>query len=73
MEASANPLEVIKFWAFVDLGGDRAAPRYWLVPDWWIRNDIYKTHQEYLGRHGGRRARPPDSTHHGIEEKRLAE
>ena len=38
-----------------------------------IRNDIYRVHQEYLGRHGGRRAKNPDSTHHSIEEKRLSE
>jgi hypothetical protein len=55
------------------LGAYKAAPRYWIVPDWWMRNDIYRVHQEYLGRHGGRRAKTPDSTHHAIEEKRLSE
>jgi hypothetical protein len=29
--------DVRNFWVFVDFGG---APRYWIVPDWWIRNDI---------------------------------
>ena len=71
LEEPANPLDVIKFWVFVDLGEYNAAPRYWIVHDWWMRNDIYRVHQEYLGRHGGRRARNPDATHHSIEEKRL--
>lgn len=73
MEAPSNPLNVIKFWIFVDLGEQNVVPRYWIVPDWWIRNDIYKTHQEYLNRHGGKRVRNPDSKHHSIEEKRLDE
>ena len=72
MEEPPNPLDVIKFWVFVDLGAYNAAPRYWIVPDWWMRDDIHAAHQEYLSRHGGRRARNPDSTHHSIEEKRLA-
>lgn len=65
------PADKTVFWAFVDLGGVDAAPRYWIVPDWWIRNDIYKTHKAYLDRHGGKRARNPDSTHHSIDERRL--
>lgn len=65
------PAEETVFWAFVDLGGLDAAPRYWIVPDWWIRNDIYKTHKAYLDSHGGKRARNPDSTHHSIDERRL--
>ena len=64
MEEPPNPLDFIKFWLIVDIGENNAAPRYWIVPDWWMRNDIYGVHQEYLGRHGGRRARNPDSTHH---------
>lgn len=59
------------FWVFVDLGDRDASPRYWIVPDWWIRNDIYNAHRAYLERHGGRRARNPDSKHHAIDEKRL--
>jgi hypothetical protein len=60
------------FWIFVDLGKEDSPPRYWIVPDWWIRNDIYRAHQSYLKRHGGQRARNPQSTHHAIEEIRLA-
>ena len=72
-KAPAAPTDEITFWVFVDLGGPDAAPRYWIVPDWWIRNDIAEAHQAYLDRHGGRRARNPDSTHHAIDEKRLAD
>jgi hypothetical protein len=71
MEEPPNPMDVIKFWAFVDLGEYSAAPQYWIVPDWWMRDDIYRAHQEYLGRHGGKRAKNPESTHHSIQEKRL--
>jgi hypothetical protein len=53
---------------FVDLGG---APRYWIVPDRWIRNDIHEAHQQYLNKHGGHRAENHSSKHHAIDESRL--
>jgi len=61
------------FWVFVDLGDVQTSPRYWIVPEWWIKNDIYQVHQAYLNKHGGKRPRNPDSTHHSIEESRLEE
>lgn len=61
------------FWVFVDLGELNTAPRYWILPDWWIRDDIYTAHLAYLNRHGGQRASNPDSTHHAIDESRLSE
>lgn len=61
------------YWVYVDLGERDSAPRFWIVPDWWMRDNIFKAHQEYLNRHGGTRAKNPDSTHHAIEESRLAE
>ncbi|HEV2437718.1 MAG TPA: hypothetical protein VG077_17120 [Verrucomicrobiae bacterium] len=69
----SKPLDETVFWVFVDLGEIDAAPRFWIVPEWWIRNDIYATHQAYLDRHGGARARSHDSTHHAIDESRLSE
>ncbi len=36
------------FWVFVDLGDVQTSPRYWIVPEWWIRDDIYQAHQAYL-------------------------
>ncbi|MBU6351098.1 MAG: hypothetical protein KGS73_13220 [Chloroflexi bacterium] len=68
-----TPLNETSFWVFVDLGDWDGAPCYWVVPDWWMRNDIYRAHQAYLDSHGGRRARNPDSTHHAIDEQRLEE
>jgi hypothetical protein len=59
------------FWVLVDLGGENACPRYWIVPEWWMRNDIYAAHQAYLAAHGGKRARTGDSTHHAIAEERV--
>ncbi len=63
----------LNFWVFVDLGSLDAHPRFWIVPDWWIKDDIFKAHQAYLNRHGGQRANNPNSTHHAIDEKRLSE
>jgi hypothetical protein len=57
-----------KFWVFVDLGSE---PRYWIVPEVWIRNDIHIAHQQSLNRHGGHRAKNDDSNHHAISETRL--
>lgn len=61
------------FWVFVDLGDTSTSPRYWIVPDWWIRNDIYKAHQAYLNKHGGIRPGNPTSKHHSIDERRLGQ
>lgn len=65
------PRDETNFWVFVDLGDLKTSPRYWVVPDWWIKNDIYNAHQDYLAKHGGKRPNNSDSTHHAIEEKRL--
>ena len=59
------------FWVFIDIGSSKKHPEFWIVPDWWIRNNIHKTHQDYLNRHGGKRARSPKSKHHAIDEKRI--
>jgi hypothetical protein len=57
------------FWVFVDLAG--GAPEFYVVPDEWMRKDIYENHQAYLARHGGSRAESPDSTHHAIALNRI--
>ena len=55
------------FWVFVDLGKDsEPRPDYFITPRWWIENSIYRRHRAYLARHGGHRARSPESTHHAI-------
>lgn len=59
------------FWIFVDLGDVNAHPRHWIVPEWWLKDNIYHAHQAYLHQHGGIRPSNPDSTHHSIDERRL--
>lgn len=59
-----------RYWILVDL---RAAyPEFYVMPEWWIRDDIYVVHRDYLARHGGVRAgKNPDSTHHSIAPQRV--
>lgn len=66
-----NPRDETEFWVFVDLGDKGKPVRYWITPCWWIRNDIYEVHRDFLDRHAGQRPRTPDSQHHGINETRL--
>lgn len=60
-----------RFWVFVDLKPE--APEYYIVPDHWIRKNIYKFHQKYLKKYGGRRKGGSESPHHSIDEKRIRE
>jgi hypothetical protein len=69
----AHPCDETSFWVLVDLGGRDTSPRYWIVPEWWMRNDIHIAHQSYLAAHGGKRARNQESTHHAIAEDRVAQ
>lgn len=59
------------FWIFVDLGAASGAPEYYVVPEEWIERNIKETHQAYLDRHGGKRARSPLSKHHSIQKNRI--
>ena len=69
-EQTDTPPEVgSKFWILVDLGGK---PRYWIVPEWWLKNNIYEAHKQYLAKNNGHRPVNDASDHHGIQEKRLA-
>jgi hypothetical protein len=60
-----------RFWVLVDLRP--TYPGFYVMPELWIRNDIYERHREYLAMHGGRRARNPASEHHLITVARVAE
>ena len=51
----SEPDNETNFWVFVDLGDINSEPQYWIVPNWWIRNDIYTAYQEYINRHIGKR------------------
>jgi hypothetical protein len=46
-------------------------PRFYITPLWWIQNDIYKVHCEFLKKHNGHRPSNNDSTHHSISKKRI--
>ena len=59
------------FWIFVDLSKDENPPDFYVVPDWWMRNNIHEAHNTYLKKHGGRRAKTPDSKHHAVDHLRL--
>lgn len=71
--APADLLRETVYWVFVDLGDVDHSPRYWIAPDWWVLNNVYEVHQQYLNRSGGHRPQTPDSTHHAIDEGRLEE
>ena len=73
IENLPDPKDETTYWVFVNLNDYKSKPQFWIVPDSWMRNDIYTAHKEYLARHGGRRAENNESNHHSIEEKRLPE
>jgi hypothetical protein len=60
-----------RFWVLVDLRP--TYPGFYVMPELWIRNDIYKRHQEYLALHGGHRPKTLASEHHLINITRVAE
>lgn len=61
----------IRFWVFVRLGPDNKPSDYFVLPDWWIPNDIFEKHQCYLAKHGGTRAINPKARHHSIKSARI--
>lgn len=70
MPRSENPDES-SYWVLVDLREPGVAPEYYVIPEWWIQNDIHGAHQAYLARHAGIRPRTQDSKHHKIDLKRI--
>jgi hypothetical protein len=52
-----------QFWIFIALEHN---PRFWIVPDWWIRDYIQTKHQQYLDSHGGHRPVNDESDHCSI-------
>jgi hypothetical protein len=59
-----------EFWLLVDLMG---SPDFYVVPASWMENDIYRVHQAYLEKHGGRRRDNPASDHHALPQRRIAQ
>lgn len=66
-EPEGNP---VRFWILVDLA--HTDPAYYVMPEWWIENNIREAHSQYLDRHGGQGAMTQDSTHHAIPLERVA-
>jgi len=51
-----------------------AHPTFYVMPEWWIRDDIFSAHQAFLSRHGGvRPGKNSASTHHAISPARVAQ
>ena len=65
--------EETRFWVFVDLRKPPAPPEFYVVPEWWIENDIHDAHAAYIARHDGERAKTKDSIHHAIKRSRIEE
>jgi hypothetical protein len=61
--------ETVRFWILVDLRSE--PPRYFVMPEWWIQNDIYTSHNAYLAAHGGVRPGNVESKHHAIKTVRV--
>ena len=65
----SKPKEVRSFWILVDLRAD--GPDYYIMPTWWIENDIFTVHHGYLDKHDGHRAKNDESIHHSIPLSRV--
>ena len=60
-----------EYWIFIDLETEpNIFYKFYIVPFWWIQNDIYTSHARYTSKYRGRRDND-DSKHHGIELKRI--
>jgi hypothetical protein len=66
-----DPGEETDYWVLVDL--DKEYPEFYVVPRWWMENDIHTAHSKYLADSGGHRVKNDASTHHGIPVVRIAE
>jgi hypothetical protein len=60
-----------KYSVLVDLGNEY--PEFYVVPLWWMENDIHTAHSKYLADSGGHRVKNDASTHHAIPVARIAE
>jgi hypothetical protein len=63
------PAAETKYWVLVDLG--KEYPELYVVPCWWMENDIYEAHSKYLKDSGGHRVKNNASTHHAIPVSRI--
>lgn len=60
-----------EYWVFVDISSDDSD--FYVVPMWWMKNDIANHHEKYLNEHGGRRRDNVFSKHHAIAKYRIVQ
>ena len=53
-----------RMWIFVGILSED--PAFFVVPEAWMAEEIFSTHQEYLRRHDGTRPQTPRSKHHSV-------
>lgn len=61
------------FWIFVDIGQPGEPPEFWIVPWNWLLKKQRDVIKSYFKVHGGSRPKNPESKHHGIGEKDIAQ
>lgn len=61
----------LTFWVLVDLIPPQ--PEFYIAPNWWMENEMYKSHRSHLAKHGGVRPVNPKSKHIGIRTALVAE
>ncbi|SMN11641.1 hypothetical protein SPBRAN_1927 [uncultured Candidatus Thioglobus sp.] len=71
-EKCSEDINERQYWVFVDLEIEPSLfYKFYIVPLWWIKNDIYTAHQNYLRLNGGERPKSLNSQHHGIKLNRI--
>jgi hypothetical protein len=58
-----------KFWIFVDISKMDASPDYYIVPDWWMRNNIQEACDAYIKKKKGKIT--TESKHQSVDVKRI--
>jgi len=72
-KACDENIDESNFWVFVAIETSKPDADFYVVPEWWIKNNIYTVHQAYLARCGGRRKINPNSPHHAVKWERIKE
>ena len=67
-----KPKDEIRFWVLVDLSKPLGElPDFYIMPEYWIQNDIHKKHTAYWAKHTSKQSKGPQSKHHGIKIERV--
>jgi hypothetical protein len=60
-----------RFWIFVDLSNKDQHPDYYIVPEWWLKNNMYEVCVAYEEKKGRKVKFPFKSEHHSIPLSRI--